>query len=260
MAIIPQISFFDFMNFKDLGDLNTLKMVIENIPDEKLVMELEKKRGNGRDDYPVRAMWNSLLAGIIYRHANIEGLIEELKRNGQLRYVCGFRKYRILRDKEGREIRSEPKIPESWNYSRFLSNLMEEQSLIEEMFDVVLNTISNLLPGFGKVLAVDGKAISSYATGENKNTKPDGRRDTDANIGIKKYYGENEDGSKWEKIVKWFGYKLHLIVDATYELPVAFSVTKASAAELPEAKKLIENLEEKHKDLLDKKCEYFLEV
>lgn len=31
-----------------------------------------------------------------------------------------------------------------------------------------------------------------------------------------------------EKMVKWFGYKLHLVVDATYELPVAYKVTKAS--------------------------------
>lgn len=34
--------------------------------------------------------------------------------------------------------------------------------------------------------------------------------------------------------VKCFGFKLHLIVDATSELPVAFRVTKASAADVTE--------------------------
>ena len=29
----------------------------------------------------------------------------------------------------------------------------------------------------------------------------------------------------YEKTMSWFGYKLHLIVDANYELPVAFRVT-----------------------------------
>ena len=40
----------------------------------------------------------------------------------------------------------------------------------------------------------------------------------------------------------WFGYKLHLIVDATYELPVAWTVTKASTADITEAEPLLEHL------------------
>lgn len=257
MAIIPQISLFDFMKFEELGDLNTLKLVIENIPDEKLVRKLEKKRGNGRDDYPVRAMWNSVLAGVVFRHESMEKVIEELGRNGQLRYVCGFRKYRVIRDEKGREIGREPMIPGSWNYSRFLSNVIEERELVEEMFNTAIEEIMKLLPDFGKTLVMDGKAIGSYAKKENESQDKDGRRDTDANTGIKKYSGIREDGSKWEKIVSWFGYKLHLIADATYELPVAFSVTKASAAEIPEAKELIKKLEEKHPEILER-CEYWL--
>ena len=33
----------------------------------------------------------------------------------------------------------------------------------------------------------------------------------------------------------WFGDLVHLIVNATYELPVAFEVTRASRAEQPQA-------------------------
>ena len=133
------------------------------MPDEELMRKLEKKRGNGRDDYPVRAMWNSVLAGVIFRHESMEKLIDELGRNGQLRYICGFREYEVIRDEQGIEIGRKPKIPESWNYSRFLSNLMEEQELIEEMFDEAVEELKEILPGFGEVLAVDGKAIESYA-------------------------------------------------------------------------------------------------
>lgn len=257
MAIIPQISLFEFIKFEDLGDLNLLKLVMENMPDEKLMEKLEKKRKNGRDDYPVRAMWNSIIAGIIFRHESIEKIIEELGRNGQLRYICGFRKYKIIKDEQGREVERKPMIPGSWNYSRFLDNIIEEQELIEEMFDMAVKEIKELLPDFGKTLVIDGKAIGSYAKKENKNKEEDGRRDTDANTGIKKYSGIREDGSKWEKIVSWFGYKLHLIADATYELPVAFSVTKASGAEIPEAKELIKKLEGKHPEILER-CEYWL--
>ncbi len=50
---------------------------------------------------------------------------------------------------------------------------------------------------------------------------------------------------------------MHLIVDAEYELPAAFSLTKASAAEIPEGKKLIEHVGEKHPEIMDR-CEYYL--
>ena len=49
----------------------------------------------------------------------------------------------------------------------------------------------------------------------NKNNKPDGRRETDADLGVKPYQGVRENGTPWEKLVKCFGFKLHLIVDST---------------------------------------------
>ncbi len=67
----------------------------------------------------------------------------------------------------------------------------------------------------------------------------DGRRDTDADWGKKVYCsGVREDGTAWEKVKSWFGYKLHLVVDAKYELPVSYCVTKASAAEVLKAHEL----------------------
>ena len=44
--------------------------------------------------------------------------------------------------------------------------------------------------------------------------EPDGRRDVDADWGVKTYQGEREDGNLWQKLKSWFGYKLHLLVDA----------------------------------------------
>ncbi len=72
---------------------------------------------------------------------------------------------------------------------------------------------------------------------------------------MKSYRGQREDGSLWEKVKSWFGYKLHLIVDATYELPVAFEVRKASEAEAPEAHEMLDRMEERHPEMLER-CEY----
>jgi len=51
---------------------------------------LEQERDKGRDDSPLRAVWNAWLAGLVFQHPTIESLIRELARNGQLRELCGF--------------------------------------------------------------------------------------------------------------------------------------------------------------------------
>ena len=66
MSIIPQVSLFEWTEIENLGDLERLRLVLDYITDEELMQKLEEARGNGRDDYPVRAMWNSLLAGIVF--------------------------------------------------------------------------------------------------------------------------------------------------------------------------------------------------
>ena len=56
----------------------------------------------------------------------------------------------------------------------------------------------------------------------------------------------------WEKVISWFGYRLHLIVESNYELPVAFNVTKASCAEGPQAHALLDEVKITHPEILDR--------
>jgi len=89
MAII-QGSLFSWQEVFTGSDLNRLSLIIKTIPDEKLMKFLEGLRGKGRNDYPIRAVWNSILAGIVYEHRSVESLRRELLRNGQLRDMCGY--------------------------------------------------------------------------------------------------------------------------------------------------------------------------
>jgi Transposase DDE domain. len=179
-------------------------------------------------------MWNSVLAGIVFQHDNIEKLRRELARNGQLREMCGFW----------------GEVPPAWVYTRFLKKLLKHMIEVDEIFEKLVEQLRKLLPDFGKHLAVDSKAIPSFARHKSQNQTPDGRRDTDADYGRKEYRGQNKDGSLWEKIVKWFGYKLHLVVEATYELPVAYKVTKASASDAKEGHALLEQMEKRQPEIL----------
>lgn len=242
MAIIPQQRLFGWEEIEELNDLKRLQLALEYMPDEEIMEKLEEDRGNGRDDYPIRGMWNAIIAGIIFQHISVERLRRELKRNGQLRYLCGL-----------------SQVPTASAFSRFIKKLFSMEEEINTIFDRLVEDITTLLPGFGTNLAIDGKAIQTVARphGKNGEMTPDGRRDTDADFGKKVYKGQREDGTTWEKAVKWFGYKLHLIVDADYELPVAFSVTTASAPEAPQAHKLLDQLNESQPGILQQ-CDHFL--
>jgi hypothetical protein len=239
MAIILQKTLFDWNEIESLGDLERLRLVIEYIPDEELMRVLEKERHKGRNDHPVRAMWNCILAGVVFQHTSIESLRRELSRNGQLRYLCGLK----------------GTVPSSAAFTRFLKKLIQHQGELDQMFVILVKELTGLLPDFGKHLAIDSKAISSF--GSNPKTKDtDGRHDTDADHSKKVYKGKTEDGKLWEKVIKWFGYKLHLLVDVTHELPIAYQVTKASASDITEAHKIISTLEKGGSDIL-KQAETF---
>ena len=249
MAIIPQTRLFGWEEVEALGDLERLRLVLRWIPDEPLMRVLEQDRGKGRDDYPVRAVWNSVLAGVVYEHVSVESLRRELLRNGQLRVMCGFE-----------AASGEKAVPPPPAYTHFLQNLFRHADEVDRMFDELVEQLRAVLPEFGRYLAGDGKAIPTHARAPKKDAEPrkrDGRRDIDADWGEKKTREVREDGTLYEKVTKWFGYKLHLVVDAEYELPVAYEVRKASESEFPVVPQQIEKLAERHPEMLSG-CEAFI--
>jgi len=236
MAIIPRRSLFCWENVESQSDLDRLRLVLEVLPDEPLMEKLESRRGKGRDDYPVRAIWNSLLAGIVFQHESVESLRRELLRNGELRDLCGL-------DPLG----GSESVPSSDAYSRFLKNLMREEGLIDGMFEALISELRRRLPDLGRHLAVDSKAIRTYGRGRKD---PSESSDPEADWGHKTKRGKRANGTLWEKVTKWFGYKLHLLVDSHYELPLRWKLTRASASDSPQLIPLVEDLRKRHPDCI----------
>ena len=245
MASIPQRRLFCWEEVENLGELKRLELVLKAMPDEGLMRVLEAQRGKGRDDYPVRAVWNSVLAGVVFQHPSVESLRRELLRNAQLRQLCGFDPVKAAQDA----------VPPAWVYTRFLRNLMGHQGEIDGMFDALVERLREELKGFGRHLAYDSKGIRSHGRPRGREVmeglQADGRRDLDADFGVKTYKGQRDDGTLWEKVLSWFGYKLHLIVDADYELPVAYEVTRASRPDNGSANRMVDDVEDRHPWLLE---------
>ena len=237
MAIIPQISLFDFHEIEVLGDLERFQLGLAGINDEALMRRLEKKRANGRDDYPVRVMWNLIIAQRVFGHARVESLRRELSRNSQLRKICGLNDYDYEHGKR------KHLVPPARVFTGFLKLLIDEQEEIDKIFSEQVSELFELLPGFGETVAGDGKYLDSYAKRKPKDDQDetDKRTENDAEWSVKEYHYTDSNGKSQVKKEYHFGFKAHIICDVKTELPIAYSVTAANADEKKEMIKIIKN-------------------
>jgi IS5 family transposase len=136
-----------------------------------------------------------------------------LERDKETRTICGF---------------SQANIPSQDALGRFLNKVVEHEDLLEKCFANLVKEARQLLPGFGTKLAVDSTDIKAYSNGHRKSPS-----DPDARWGAKGagHHSVPGNDSKRRDVYYWFGYKLHLVVDALYELPVGFNLTPANEAD-----------------------------
>ncbi|MEG1793365.1 MAG: transposase [Bacilli bacterium] len=237
MKIITQISIFDYSKIEILGDLERCKLLIDNISDEKIVKKLIEIRGKGRNDYPIIALWNSILIMPLIECSTVEQLRRELSRNRDLRKLCGFRDAEYYYGKC-------KLVPPPKSYTNLFKNLKNIEPLLKECFNELRDFMYDNLKDFGKEVGEDGKIFLSKSKGPNKNGYiDDGRCDMDADFTIKEnYYKDPKTGESKARKKTYFGYRYHLLADVNYELPVEYTVTKASVGERDELKKHIEML------------------
>lgn len=239
---------FSWDDVELLPELRRLEFVLDNLPDAEVVAALEARRGRGRDEYPVPAMWRALVAGMVFGHASSASLLRELGRNPALLGLCGFdalgrqapTRRTVVRDASGsaavvHEVRPRRDgVPTAWAFSRFLSNVVDlekETGAVSGMVDALRGRLLAEVPGFGRHLGYDGKAVPSFSTGRRKAAT--GRTsDPDADWGKHETRGvDAKTGKAWTKVKTWFGYGLHVVADVEHELPVWFEVTRASRSE-----------------------------
>lgn len=238
MKIITQVSIFDYSEIEILGDLERCTLIINNVPDEKIVKKLKEIRGKGRNDYPIEAVWNSILIMPLLECSSVEQLRRELSRNRDLRKICGFNDYDYYFGKN-------KLVPPPKAYTNMFINLKNIEPMLKECFYELREFMYNSLKQFGKDVGEDGKIFLSKAKGLNKDgDENDGRCDMDADYTIKEnYYIDPKTKESKVKKKTYFGYRYHLLADVNYELPIEYTVTKASKGEREQFKKHINMLD-----------------
>ncbi len=226
---IIQSPLFDFEAFIAKEGNNRLAMVLEALPAEGLISSLEREHWTGRKGYSVRGMWSALVAGLLHQCNSLAEVVRLLERDKDTRMVCGF---------------SKDNLPGEDALGRFLKKLTRHEDLIEKCFAELVVELRQLLPGFGEKLAVDSTDIKAYANGHHKSPS-----DPDARWGAKgagHHAGPSQGNAdkegkqaKQRDLYYWFGYKLHLVVDAVYELPVSFALTPANESDTKQMVELL---------------------
>ena len=260
-------SLFSWDDVEMLPDLQRLALVLDSLPDDQVIEALEVRRGNGRNEYPVRAMWRTLLASFVFQHVSIESLERELNRNRELMSILastrcrGARPHRkLVQDPEkGVTVVEFPKpqissAPNTWNFSRFIHLAEEvegETGHVSGMMDTLREQLQNLLSDFGEHKGYDGKAIERHSAGQ-VNRETGEASDPDADRDKHETHSVDARGKSRTRTRIWFGYRLHLIADTVHELPIAFEVTRASTSESVILPKMINKLFSEDSDLKER--------
>ena len=225
---------FAWDELQDNPSLATLQQLLESLPDTQLLAQLRRFRGKGRNDYPVEVLWGVLVLTIALRHVTIEACLAELQRNAALR--------RLIR------IESLAQVPKPWNMSRFMDVLGQPAHVdnLHAVFDVMVQRLGQVVPDLGAATAGDASALNARRPRDRQNRAK--RAAEEANeqaneqsqirydvhglslpAGGRKEY--QDDDGKVTKVVEWFGYKFHLLVDVKHEVALAYQVSSTKAGD-----------------------------
>ena len=233
-------SLFAWDELQDNPSLATLRQLLAALPDAQLLADLRRFRGKGRNDYPVEILWGVLVLSVALRHVTIEACLAELARNAGLRRLIG--------------ISSLAQIPKAWNMSRFMDVLGQSphRENLEAVFNVMVQRLGQVVPDLGAATAGDASALNARRPRDLQNRQQleaqqqhaaeqgDEQDDQQSKIrydihglplpaGGRKEY--KDDDGKVVKVVKWYGYKFHLLVDVKHEVPVAYQISSTKAGD-----------------------------
>ena len=160
-------------------------------------------------------LWQSFVAKYVLGLESTAALIRTLINNPFIAGACG--------------IHSPEAVPHEATYSRFFAKLSTRkfQHLVKDVSRSLVRHHYAMLPGFGKRVAMDSTTLKGWANGG----KPK-KSDPEAGWSIKR-------GTQGTHKEFTYGWKLHLLVDCEYELPIAANVTPGNIHDASKASALL---------------------
>ena len=185
-----------------------IEAALDSIDDSTILATLQAYRWTGRQGYTLSALWRAYVASFLLNLPHTNALIRQLEDNPGLRLLCGF---------------STP-LPHRTTFNRFIQRLSHHSNLVEAAFVALTNHLKVLLPDLGQDVAVDSTTVRSHSNPNRKHVS-----DPEASWTAKNSTQAKEGGKEWRH-----GFKVHMIADVKYGVPLAQIVTTAKRNDSPE--------------------------
>src|SRR3954453_1873300 len=226
MRLFATDPLFAWLRLEDHPQLSTLAQLLQVLPDQQLLDGLRRARGRGRNDFPVERLFSVVVLTVVLRHQSFESCIAEMHRNPSLCRLVG--------------IACVEHIPNAWNVSRFLDVLGQEPHLsrLRVVFDHLVVRLGRAVPELGRHTAADATGLNARPKKDAEAVKEEVGQGLPRPSGGRKEYKDEQDNVT--KVVEWFGYKLHLMVDVKHEVPLAYCVSDTRAGDNERVAPLVE--------------------
>ena len=197
-----------------------------------LMAQLRLYRVRTRPGYSPEAMWRAYIASFFLNMDNTNVLIRRLQDDSDLRRLCGL--------PDG--------LPHRTTFNRFIQRVSNHLDLVRACFSRLTDDLKRLLPGLGRIVAVDSTFVRTHSNPARRRPDPDHEgewlySDREAKVGVKDTQkGKRKDRSFWfSKGGKdfHFGYKVHCVADPEHGIPLALFVTPANVGDNPTLPDLI---------------------
>ncbi|MEA4834374.1 MAG: transposase [Anaeromusa sp.] len=208
---------FSFETLQEYQPKTRLGLLFETLDLHPCLKELPAKSIRGPKGYCGYAMLRALVAKQLFQIPTFTLLVERLAQDLSFAYDCGFR----IGD-------SRPSVA---TFSRFYQRLSQIGAL-EKLFESLVTEAMEQCIVQADVVAIDASQINAYEKARPKKQLADDGGS--ANWGAKRDTHGNQ--------IAWFGYKLHLAIDARSELPLSLTVTPAHRHDSTQAIPLMEQL------------------
>ncbi len=186
-----------------LEELRAVFLLTDILAQPLLERIFERRRYGGRRGYPLIILWRALI-GMYYLEGvdSLNGVIRRLYDDPNFRALCGFG----------------DKIPHRTTFLRFFHRVKSYQPEVDAIFLEVLSRLQAELPDIGREVAIDSTTVRVHAN-PNRTVSSD----PEAAWTRKNNATAKDGGTEW-----FYGYKMHLLADTLYGVPLTWEVTPAN--------------------------------
>lgn len=210
------ITLDQFYEWKSLTKLEAILSFIEYTLLEQFFCYDPHKRGP--KGYSWKCLFTALIAMQAEQIVTIKSLVQRIKSDPIFKRSLGFDYF--------------DKTPSEAAFNRFI-NLLAGTDILEKTFRRMIRSARKLGLIDASNVAIDASKLTAYGHSvpksripENNPTFPNwgGKLDTNGNF------------------IKWFGWKMHALVDTTSGIPISYSITPANIADMDVAESLIQKM------------------